>query len=221
MNPVLPRVAPFIVFIAMLAIEPVLRDVARSFDQDPRWWYAARVALVLGLLVCFWKSYAELGSVLGTRTVDWLLSTVLGAATFVLWVNLDIKPLTFGGVSGYDPRSPMGTIDGGLAASRFLGATLVTPIVEEVFWRSFLLRWLEHRDFLKVMPSEVGIKPLAMSALLFGLEHDLWFAGFLAGLGYGWLYMHTGSLWTAIGAHAFTNALLGVWVLTTGNWQFW
>jgi len=221
MNPALPRAAPFIVFVATLAIEPMVDDVARSFDQDPRWWYALRVALVLGLLVWFRKSYAELGALPGLRAVDWLLAIALGAAIFVLWINLDIKLLTFGGAPGYDPRSQLGATDFGLAASRLVGATLVIPIAEELFWRSFLLRWLKRRDFLEVIPSDAGFRPLAMSALLFGLEHDLWFAGLLAGLGYGWAYMHTRSLWIAIGAHAVTNAMLGVWVLTTGNWQFW
>ena len=28
-------------------------------------------------------------------------------------------------------------------------------------------------------------------------------------------------LWLAVIAHAVTNAALGVWVVMTGNWQFW
>jgi hypothetical protein len=40
-------------------------------------------------------------------------------------------------------------------------------------------------------------------------------------LAYGWLYLRTGNLWTAVVAHGITNALLGAWVLITGAWQFW
>jgi len=47
------------------------------------------------------------------------------------------------------------------------------------------------------------------------------FAGILAGLAYGWLYRASGNLWAPIAAHATTNLLLGVWVLSTGSWRFW
>ena len=33
--------------------------------------------------------------------------------------------------------------------------------------------------------------------------------------------LQTGKLWTAVIAHAVTNALLGVWVIATGRWEFW
>ena len=38
---------------------------------------------------------------------------------------------------------------------------------------------------------------------------------------YAFTYIRTGRLWTAVIAHAVTNGMLGVWVVTTGNWQFW
>jgi membrane protease YdiL (CAAX protease family) len=46
-------------------------------------------------------------------------------------------------------------------------------------------------------------------------------AGLLAGVAYAWLYRRTGNLWATVIAHAVTNAALGVWVLTTGSWQYW
>jgi CAAX prenyl protease-like protein len=72
-----------------------------------------------------------------------------------------------------------------------------------------------------VRPGEAGTRALLVSALLFGLGPHLWFASLLAGIAYGWLYMHTGNLWTAIAAHTVTEAVLGAWVLLTGSWQFW
>jgi CAAX prenyl protease-like protein len=55
----------------------------------------------------------------------------------------------------------------------------------------------------------------------FALEHHLWFAGLLAGVAYGWLYIRAGNLWVPVVAHTITNGLLGVWVLHTGHWEFW
>ena len=221
MNPVLPRMIPFATFVALLALEPGLDKLAPSLDVDPKWWYAARTAMVACMLASFWKSYAELGSIRGMRTLDCLIAAAVGTAVFVLWIHLDVEPLALRDASGYDPRTLQGRIDWGLAVTRLLGAAAIVPLIEELFWRSFLMRWIKRSDFLKVVPSEAGGKALAISALLFGLEHHLWFAGLLAGLAYGWLFMRTGNLWSAIAAHAITNGMLGVWVLRTGNWQFW
>jgi CAAX prenyl protease-like protein len=83
------------------------------------------------------------------------------------------------------------------------------------------MRWVQERDFLAVAPGRIGFRALAVSAVLFGLEHHLWFAGVLAGLAYGWVYIRTGNLWMCIVSHAVTNALLGAWVICTQSWKFW
>jgi uncharacterized protein len=215
------RIAPFAVFIAFIALDGILRDVGTAIGMDPRGWYAVRIALVAALLAWFWRSYQELHFIAGVRAIDWVLSVVIGIAVFVLWINLDVAPLAFSGGEGFDPRSDDGRIDWQVAAMRLAGAALVVPVMEELFWRSFVMRWIRKPDFLKVAPAEVGLKALAISSVLFALEHHLWFAGLLAGLAYGWLYMRAGNLWVPTLSHAVTNALLGVWVLYTGRWQFW
>ncbi len=70
-------------------------------------------------------------------------------------------------------------------------------------------------------PRDVGARAFVITAALFALEHSQWFAGLLAGLAYGWLYMRTGKLWPAVIAHAITNGLLGAWILQTGDWRYW
>jgi CAAX prenyl protease-like protein len=93
--------------------------------------------------------------------------------------------------------------------------------MEELFWRSFLLRWVDRSDFMRLDPRTLSLRALVYCAIPFGLEHNLWFAGILAGLAYGLLYRRTGTLWAPVLAHALTNLLLGLWVVRTGNWQFW
>jgi CAAX prenyl protease-like protein len=220
MNPILPRVLPFAVFIAFIAAAIPLNGVAPSLGMDPRWWYAIRIGIVTVLLAWFWRSYVELKPAGGVRRVDWAVSVVVGIVVFVLWINLNFKPLTFGDAPGFDPRAD-GAIDWGLALTRLAGATLVVPVMEELFWRSLVLRWIHKPEFLSVDPQRVGFRALLISSALFAVEHHLWFAGLLAGLAYGWLYMRTGNLWIPIASHAVTNGLLGAWVLYTGAWQFW
>ena len=93
--------------------------------------------------------------------------------------------------------------------------------MEELFWRSFLLRWIDRREFLTADPRRASWLAFAISSALFAVEHSLWFAGLLAGLAYGWLYMRSRNLWIPIVSHATTNGILGIWILATGNWRFW
>ena len=220
MNPILPRAIPFGAFIAFIVASGPLESAAASLGMDHRWWYGIRVLVVALLLAWFWRTYGELRSVAGVRAFDWLLSVAVGVVIFVLWINLDFWPLTLGPAPGFDPRTD-GAIDWSLVAVRIAGAALLVPVMEELFWRSFVMRWIQNHDFLAVEPRQLGWKALGISSVIFGLEHHLWFAGVLAGLAYGWVYMRTGNLWAPIASHAVTNALLGAWVLYTGRWEFW
>jgi uncharacterized protein len=104
---------------------------------------------------------------------------------------------------------------------RLAGAALLVPLLEELFWRSFLMRWVQQPVFESLAPARVGLRAVVITTFLFMLAHTLWLAAILAGLAYAWLYIRTGRLWTAVIAHAVTNGALGAWVVMTGNWQFW
>lgn len=216
----LVRIAPFALFMLALA----LQDLAAAWldgEADLRWMYAVRAGLAAAALLLLWRYYGEL-RILPDRRWLWLAAPLAGALLFALWINLDFAWLKLGEPSGFDPRDPAsGTIDWGFAAVRLAGAALVVPLMEELFWRAYLMRWIDRRDFHALAPGTVSLKAMLISSLVFGFAHSLWFAGFLAGLAYAWLYRASGSIWTAILAHAVTNALLGIWVLRSGSWQFW
>ena len=108
-----------------------------------------------------------------------------------------------------------------LSTLALVGAALLVPVMEELFWRSFLMRWVERAQFETVDPQRVGLKAVVLSTFVFMLAHTLWLAAIIAGLAYAWVYIRTGKLWVAVMAHAVTNGVLGIWVVMTGNWQFW
>ena len=108
-----------------------------------------------------------------------------------------------------------------LVVVRLVGAALVVPVMEELFWRSFLMRWIDHPNFLSVNPAHIGLKAFCITAVLFSVAHSLWLAGLFAGIVYNLLYMRSGTLWSPILAHAITNAILGIWIVSTGSWSFW
>jgi CAAX prenyl protease-like protein len=220
--PALVRSLPFGLFLLLLFVRQHLQGrVDGAFDL--RLLYPLKTVLVGGLLVYLYREYTELRQLPRSGTWLWLWAPIVGALVFVLWVNLDQGWLNLGtGGFVYDPRDPhTGRILWGLAAFRLGGSALVVPVMEELFWRSFIMRWIDKRDFLDLSPAVVSLKAVAISCLLFGVEHNLWFAGILAGLAYAWLYRASGSLWPPIIAHGVTNLMLGVWILDTGNWAFW
>lgn len=214
------RLIPFAVFIGLLALEPWLaRQLADVFDT--RWLYGWRSIIVAGLLALFWRRYGELGA--GFPGIgECLLAVGVGLAVLVVWLMLDAGFFVIGqSGSGFDPRQPDGRLHWPLAVMRLAGSALVVPVMEELFWRSLLMRWLVATDFVAVTPAKVGISALLISSVVFGFEHSQWAAGIVAGLAYGWLYRRSGNLWLAILAHVVTNAGLGLWVLATGAWYFW
>jgi CAAX prenyl protease-like protein len=83
------------------------------------------------------------------------------------------------------------------------------------------MRWLQQPVFEGLDPRRVGLRAVVLSTFVFMLAHPLWLAAIVAGLAYALIYIRTGRLWTAVIAHAVTNGMLGVWVVATGNWQFW
>jgi CAAX prenyl protease-like protein len=108
-----------------------------------------------------------------------------------------------------------------LALVRLAGSALVIAVIEEYFWRGFLYRWLMERDFSQVALDRFQLGAFALTALLFGLEHNRWLVGIIAGLAYGALVLRTRDLHAAVIAHVITNLLLGLYVLSAGAYGFW
>jgi uncharacterized protein len=109
----------------------------------------------------------------------------------------------------------------GLIAVRFSGATLVVPVMEELFWRSFIMRYAINPDFRTVPLGTFSIFSFTVTALLFGLEHHRVIQGILAGIVYAQLVIKQKTLKGCIQAHATTNLVLGLYVICTNIWQFW
>ena len=108
-----------------------------------------------------------------------------------------------------------------LTICKLLGSAFVISAAEEYFFRGFLYRWLRKGDFLSVDPARYDAQAFWLVVLVFGLEHDRWLAGMVAGAVYGWIVLRTGRLGPAIVAHATTNLALGVYVILSRQYGFW
>jgi CAAX prenyl protease-like protein len=215
------RTIPFAVFVVLLALRGAAPDDG-SWGFDPHWVYAVTVVLVGGLMFRWRREYGELARQLTPSVRDLGWAVLVGLVVFVLWITLTAPWMQLGEpVARYVPLDADGDRLWTRIVVRWIGATLLVPVMEELFWRSFLMRWIDSARFETVDPQRASPKAIVLSTFVFTLAHTLWLAAAIAGLAYAWLYRRTGRLWVSVLAHAVTNGVLGAWVVATGNWSFW
>ncbi len=221
------RILPFIVFILFIGLQQGLqwlveRGGAGLTEQHLLYLYPVKVLLVAGLLLYLRREYSELRVADFRNLTHTVGSFLLGLLVFVLWINMDWDFATFGESPGFDPFLVNNdTARNTLIFFRIFGAAVVVPIMEELFWRSFLLRYIINSDFISVRIGVYTLTSFLIGAVLFGLEHNLVLAGIMAGVAYSLLLYWTKSIYQCILAHSVTNLVLGIYVLQTGYWQFW
>jgi uncharacterized protein len=211
-------VAPFAAFVAIMAIE---RAVGL-----PGPLYAVRFFVVLAILLTVSRPVIHL------RVSARLGSAAVGVAVFLIWVAPDVlfgpgyrhhwlfeNPIT-GSAAASAPDGLRHNL--AFIALRAAGCTVLVPVLEELFWRGWLMRWLIAHDFLKVRIGTYAPFAFWAVAVLFASEHGpYWEVGLVAGVIYNWWCVRTGSLADCIAAHSVTNGLLSAYVLFTGSWQYW
>ena len=217
-NQTLSRVAPFAAYIVFLIIADLF---SVQLGMHATWLYAIKISAALATLAYFAKNLIELNELPPLR--DFLYASVSGLIVFVVW----IFPYPSWLVAGVDavasnPINGLNDIESAIwLSTRIFGAALVVPIIEELFWRSYIMRRYDNDDFMSVNPATISSFAYVGSACLFAVEHKLWLAGLFAGLVYGELYKTYKNLWVPIFAHGVTNVALAVYVISTGYWQYW
>lgn len=153
---------------------------------------------------------------------DTFLSILTGFLVFVFWINLDSSFLVFGKLHGFNPTVYENyTEQLVMAIAKLTTSVMVVPVMEELFWRSFLIRYIIRSDFMKVSVGSFTWPSFFIVSVLFGLEHNLYFAGIIAGITYNLLLYRTKSIMQCIMSHALTNLLLGIYVINTSQWHYW
>jgi uncharacterized protein len=215
------RIAPFAAFM-LLRFAWSFWPATPFVRADPRWLSATGDLLVAGLLVWFWREYGELVRQSAASLSEAALAVAVGLGVFVLWIKLGAPWMRIGQAGpSLIPVDTLNHIEWPLVIVRWIGAMLVVPVMEELFWRSFLMRWIQSPTFESVPPQSVGLKAIVLCTFVFTLAHTQWLAAAIAGVAYALLYIRTGKLWVAIIAHVATNVALGVWVVASEQWSFW
>ncbi|HET8548533.1 MAG TPA: CAAX prenyl protease-related protein [Bryobacteraceae bacterium] len=214
----LPWVLPFVVFAALLAVQHWTLPFGR-------WEFPLRVALLAAVLWAFSRR------VITFATRKAATSVGIGLLVFAIWIAPDVV------FPGYRQQWPFqNSITGTLQSSidtpllndpmvlffRSVRAILLVPIVEELFWRGWLMRWIVNTEFWRVPLGAWSPRAFWITAVLFSSEHGpYWDVGLVAGVIYNWWMVRTRSLGDCILAHAVTNAALSAYVIARGEWQYW
>lgn len=221
------RYMPFAVFMGFIGLDEFIRFLAGQglFTLETTtlyYLYPVKAATVGILLYLFKDRYQELSFKDLAHVPTTLATCGVGLLVFVLWINMDWTLGAAGTPQGFNPALlPGRSIQIAMTVFRIAGAVLVVPLMEELFWRSFMIRYVIDKNFDTVRIGTFTWASFLITVVLFGLEHNYIYAGIMAGVIYNVLLYRTRSLAQCVLAHAVTNLALGVYVVVTGKWQFW
>ena len=212
-NPMLARVAPFVIFAALTALQG-------QFGEASKYWiYLGKTLVGVWLLWAIWPVIPEM-----RWKISWE-AIVVGILVFVMWVGIDpFYPKLINADKPWNPHLQFGEgtpLAWTVIIGRILGSTLVVPPLEEMFYRSFVYRYIIKADFDQVPLTKFHAPAFFITSIVFGFVHREWLAGILCGMAYQWLVLRKGRLGEAMTAHAITNLLLGIYVAYQGAWHFW
>jgi uncharacterized protein len=212
-SPILVRSIPFGIFVALTFLQGGLGDTSQY------WIYALKTVLAAWMLWIL-RPYI--------KEMRWSFSweaVIVGIAVFLAWVGLDghypvlaSREATFNPVRSYGAGSSLAIL---FIAIRTLGSSLVVPPLEEVFYRSFLYRFIIKSDFAKIPLGTFDLRAFLILGVVFGIGHYEWLPGILCAFAYQWLVCRKDRLGDAMTAHAITNFLLALWVIFRPAYYFW
>jgi uncharacterized protein len=210
-------IGPFVVFGLWLAVDKSLpiENPAKEIVRD---------GVLLASILLFSRR------IIPRSTPHWMSSIAVGLAVCALWVAPDtLFPawraswLFQNAIVGHLKTSiPPAELTPLMLVLRTTRAALLVPVLEELFWRGWLPRWIQDTNFSKIPLGQYTPFAFWATAVLFALEHgSYWEVGLLCGIIYNWWMRRTRSLGDLIVVHAVTNLALSLYVIATGRWTFW
>jgi uncharacterized protein len=213
-----PYVIPFLVFLALLGLQDCL-PLPQAVE------FPLRCLILAGVLWYFSRP------VISFRTQTPVLSILIGVAVFLIWIGPDyLFPgyrqhwLFSNWIVGHVATKLDDVAQGNPATLffRVLRAVILVPIIEELFWRAWALRWIGNPNFQQVPLGWYSTSSFWIVAVLFAAEHGpFWEVGLVCGILWNWWMGRTRSLGDLILTHAVTNGCLSAYVLIWRKWEYW
>ncbi|MEM4268240.1 MAG: CAAX prenyl protease-related protein [Candidatus Woesearchaeota archaeon] len=178
------------------------------FTEDATIAIIFQLFIVFGLIIYYHKDYRFKWS------LD-LLAIFVGVSIFFIWILLENLPYPRFHTSPFVPQS---AFDSGVRLLSLIG---LAPIIEEFFTRFFLTRLLVDNNWKRVPVGKYTPLSFVFTILFFGFAHDRWLAGIIAGVALNLLLYYRKNIGSCILAHATANLILGIYIVSTGNWSLW
>jgi CAAX prenyl protease-like protein len=238
-------VLPFVVFMGFLMLLGLLESLGFTSDRDdmpwyrfaPEQWVYPLQTVVTACLLLFFRRHYEFRPAKGI-----LFGICMGALGIAIWIapghafrTFNFEPSStlemFGfadRVEGFNPsfiREHSMFWYTTAVLFRFLRMVVIVALIEEIFWRAFLMRYLTdlNGDYWKVPFGTHHWRSFIGVTLLVTLAHSP--VDYVAAAIYGTLTyfvaVRTKSLTACIAMHATANLLLGIYTLQTGQWGYW
>ena len=193
------EILPFVVFMASAL-------VASTFSEVPAVYYPLRAMAMLAALLVFQSFYLRL---------EWRFDPIAagaGVAIGIVWIIAQDGDVEKQSALGEALAAMPPAFFALWVLSRILGTTLLVPLIEELFFRGYLLRRLDGGGIA------MRVVAIATSAGLFAALHDRWLLAAAAGVILSLLVLRRGRLSDAILAHVLANGVVAFWAVATGDW---
>jgi CAAX prenyl protease-like protein len=161
---------------------------------------------------------------------NWAVSILIGVGVCAMWIGPDLlvpgwrahaifqNPVT-GKIAISIPPDQLTPL---MLVLRTARAALLVPVLEELFWRGWLPRWIQGSPFHKIPLGQYTPLAFWATAFLFAAEHGpFWEVGLACGIIYNLWMRHTRSLGDLVLVHSVTNLSLSLYVIARHDWQFW
>jgi CAAX prenyl protease-like protein len=210
-------IGPFAVFMAWLAIDSFL-PLANPLKE------IVRDVVLLSSIVIFSRA------VIPRSAPHWMASIAIGLAVCAMWIAPDLlfpawrSSVVFqNSITGHLKTSiPPTELTPMMLALRTARAALLVPVIEELFWRGWLPRWLQDTKFWNIPLGTYTTFAFWATAALFAAEHGpFWEVGLACGVIYNLWMRRTRSLGDLVLTHATTNLALSTYVIYSDRWSFW
>lgn len=194
-DPVAARIVPFLVFMLSGLL-------VQTFWLWPELGYPVQVALMALALWVFRRPILALDLRLDPLAIG------VGGIVGGVWLATAPDSAPLGGLA------TLGTMGLGLwIICRLIGTVLLVPVIEELFFRGYLLSLINNG---KTYRTVFGV---VITSAAFAALHGRVFEAGLAGVAFALLRLRKGRLGDAILAHVVANAIIAIAALLSGDWE--
>ncbi len=237
-EPRLPLVGPYMAYLFFMLLVGFLPSEG-PFEQ---------IAIAVHLIAASWVAWLLRGHWPPLGRPHVVLAVVAGASAAALWVGVQrvLTPVEIGGfhlggtlslqqgfpfVSSKPPEQirdvaaefPTAVAFWSYVVLKITRAVTIVALAEELFWRGFVLRAMVNwRRYDTVPLGAFTWAAFLGTSLLSVLQHPAnWFVSIVCWMLFNGLFCWKKSLLFLMLTHAATNLALYLYVVASGDWQFW